>query len=126
MTVGGDPFGVAFHFRSRSRDARPVVEILEAKGSLPGWVSKLMRHEGAVASGDFRARTDGLIDFVLQGADSAGVSAAGRARKAGKKTSGVFLIDAGLLSVGIEYSEAGTHLHPLANADWLKSKLAGK
>ena len=126
MTLGGDPFGVAFHFRSKSRDGRPVVEILEAKGSLPGWVSKLLRHEGAVASGDFRARTDGLIDFALQGAKSSGVSAAGRARKVGKKTSGVFLIDAGLLSVGIEYNAAGVHLHPLANNDWLKGKLAGK
>jgi hypothetical protein len=125
--LGGSPFGVRFDFRSKSRDARPVVEILTAKGAVPGWIAKMIRHEGMVASGKLLVRADGAIDFVLKGAQSSGVDAAGRATKSGKKSRGVFLVDGGPLSVGIEYAEGHKpSLKPLADKEWLAEKLNGR
>ncbi|MEJ7731232.1 MAG: hypothetical protein WKG00_18700 [Polyangiaceae bacterium] len=118
-----NPLSLHMPFRSKARDARPVLEILNAKGSLPGWIKGLVATHGVSAQGDLRV-TENAFDFSLMRASGGPVAAAGRMHIAnGKKATGAFLVRGGFLSLGVELKPDGNALRPLVGQDWLDEKL---
>jgi hypothetical protein len=109
--------------RGKARDARPALEILNAKGSLPGWIKGLVATNGVTAQVDLRV-TEKAFDFSLMRAAGGPVAAAGRMHMAdGKKATGAFLVRGGFLSLGVELAPDQNHLRPLVGQDWLDDKL---
>jgi hypothetical protein len=118
-----NPLSLHMAVRSRARDARPALEILNAKGSMPGWIKGLVATHGVNAQGDLRV-TENTFDFSLMRASGGPVAAAGRMHMVkGKKATGAFLVRGGFLSLGVELKPDGNALRPLVGQDWLDDKL---
>lgn len=118
-----DPLSLHMAMRSKARDGRPALEILNARGSVPGWIKGLVASHGVSAQGDLRI-APGKMDFSLMRARSGPVAVAGRMHMVdGKKATGAFLVDGGVLSLGIELTPDDNHLRPLVGQDWLDQKL---
>ena len=97
------------------RDARPLLALLNV--DLPGWTKGLLklddlRAAAAVTAAPGEIRVRGLEatggNFKLQGLYA----------RDGKANDGAFLIESGILIIGVEVSPAGTKVRPLFAKQW--------
>jgi hypothetical protein len=97
------------------RDARPLLALLNV--DLPGWTKGLLKLD------DFRAAADVTAapgEIRVRGLEATGdnFKVQGLYARDGKANDGAFLIESGILIIGVEVSPAGTKVRPLFAKQW--------
>ena len=97
------------------RDARPLFTLFDT--SLPGWARGILKLEGVQAT----AHVDigkSLLDIERLDARGGSFRIRGRLREAGSTKKGAFLVEAGLLNVGLEIEGPSSKLRLLGAKSW--------
>lgn len=103
----------------RARDGRPFLALFQ--GKLPGWVSKRFDLEGLAGRAGLRLG-EGLVEVERLAARSGDFRIDGEYRARGRSRRGTFLVDAGLLSVGIGIDGGETELDVLGARRWFRKR----
>jgi hypothetical protein len=105
---------------AHARDARPLLRIVGLK--IPGWARKLLDlDEVLTARGSVRIGK-GLVEIRRMTARTGKLRIDGDYRAKGSSKSGTFLIDSGLLSVGVGIDGAKTELDVLGPRKWFRQR----
>ncbi len=105
---------------ARSRDSRPLLRIVGVK--IPGWARKLLDlDEVLTARGSVRIGK-GLVEIRRMAARTGKVRVDGDYRAKGSSKYGTFLIDGGLLSVGVGIDPGKTELDVLGPRRWFRKR----
>src|SRR5262249_3612672 len=100
-----------------ARDARPLYTLFRA--NLPGWAQGMLKLEGL--NGRARVRVAGdLVDVEDMDATGGRFHIAGRYRHAGKESGGAFLIESGILAVGVAIDGDVSHVKLLGARKWFE------
>lgn len=103
---------------ARARDGRPFLALV---GKLPGWLAKRFDVEGLAGRARIRLGQS-LVEVEKLTARAGDFRIDGEYRARGASRSGTFLVDAGLLSVGIGISGEKTELDVLAPRRWFRAR----
>lgn len=104
-----------------ARDARPLYTLFRA--DLPGWAQGILKLEGLSGRARVRLGSD-LVDVEDMDATGGHFHIAGRYRQKGKETLGAFLVENGLLAVGIAIDGDASHVKLLGARKWFESAAA--
>ena len=102
-----------------ARDGRPFLAIV--KGKIPDWVTKRLDLEGLAGRAGLRLGDD-VVDLERLVARAGDFRIFGEYRARGASRRGTFLVDAGLLSVGIGIDGAKGELDVLAPRRWFEKR----
>jgi len=103
----------------RGRDARPLLSI--APLSLPDWVSGWLNTDGL--DGTIHARVGpSSVDADPIALEGGAYHLEGRYHARGGRSHGVFLVQKGLLSLGIELRDGSSRLVPLGASAWYRDQ----
>ena len=108
--------------KAQSRDARPLLAVLGA--GLPGWTQDLLKLQdfsatATVSMGPSMTRV-GRLD-----ANGGGFHIQGDYAREKANREGAFLIESGVLSVGVEMESAGTKVRLLGAKQWFEDRRIG-
>lgn len=101
---------------AHARDARPLLQILDV--DLPGWVERLLRLDEPVAARAAVRMGRSLVELRRMVARTGKVQISGDYVAKGRSKSGTFLVDTGLLSVGIGIGGGGKEVRVLGPRKW--------
>ncbi|MEP6470643.1 MAG: hypothetical protein ABJC28_01410 [Acidobacteriota bacterium] len=105
---------------ARSRDSRPLLRIVGVK--IPKWAQKLLNLDEVLnARGSVRIG-HGLVEIRRMTARTGKLRIDGDYRAKGSSKSGTFLIDSGLLSVGVGIDGPKTELDVLGPRKWFRER----
>jgi hypothetical protein len=105
------------------RDARPLYTLFGAK--LPGWAEGILKLEGVKATA--RVRLAGkLIDMEDLDANGGKFHIAGRYREKGDDRRGAFLVETGILAVGVAINGPSSSIKLLGARKWFQKETGGK
>lgn len=116
---GASPAVLVSHLTARARDARPLMPLLNTK--LPDWAQDFLAMEGLQATAQVRFGKS-LIEIRRLNAAGGKVRIQGDYRVRGKAKRGTFLIDRGLLTVGVGVENEKTELRILAPRKWFEER----
>jgi hypothetical protein len=102
-----------------ARDARPLYTLFRA--DLPGWAQGLLKLDGVNGTARIRVASD-LVDVEDMEAEGGKFHVAGRYRQQGKRTRGAFLVETGLLAVGVGIDGEASHLKLLGARKWFREE----
>jgi hypothetical protein len=105
---------------ARSRDSRPLLRIVGLK--IPKWARKLLDLESVLTARGSVRIGHGLVEIRRMTARTGKVRIDGDYRAKGSAKSGTFLIDSGLLSVGVGIDGAKTELDVLGPRKWFRQR----
>jgi len=100
-----------------ARDARPLYTLFRAE--LPGWAQGILKLEELSGRARIRVGSD-LVDVEDMGATGGSFRISGRYRQKGKESRGAFLIENGLLSVGVAVEGDASHVKLLGAKKWFR------
>ncbi|MDQ5856662.1 MAG: hypothetical protein M3542_00065 [Acidobacteriota bacterium] len=103
---------------ARARDGRPFLALVKG---LPGWLEKRFDVEGLAGRARIRLG-ESLVDVERLTARAGDFRIDGEYRARGASRSGTFLVDAGLISVGIGISGGKTELDVLGPRRWFRKR----
>ncbi|HKD17927.1 MAG TPA: hypothetical protein VKG23_08655 [Thermoanaerobaculia bacterium] len=103
------------HVEAHCRDARPLMALLGVE--LPGWTRGLLKLDGFDATASVSA-TPGTIRVRDLDAAGGDFKILGRFAHDGKVARGAFLIESGILVIGVEVTPVGTKVRPLFARQW--------
>jgi hypothetical protein len=103
----------------RARDGRPFLALV--KGKLPDWVSKRLDLEGLTSRAGLRLG-EALVEVERLSARSGDFRVDGEYLAHGAARRGTFLVDAGLLSVGIGIDGEKSELDVLGARRWFRKR----
>ncbi len=103
---------------ARARDGRPFLALVKG---LPGWLAKSFELEGLAGRARVRLGRS-LVEVERLTARAGDFRLDGEYRARGASRSGTFLVDAGLLSVGIGISGEKTELDVLGPRRWFRAR----
>ena len=115
--------GFAAQTSAVCRDARPLYTLFRAK--LPGWAEGLLKLEGIQARGRIRLGSD-LVDVENLDASGGKFHIAGRYRDRKDVRDGAFLVETGILAVGIEIEGDASHVKLLGAKKWFDEAVASR
>jgi hypothetical protein len=107
---------------AKSRDARLVTEILEARGAIPSWLSGMLHADGTTANARVVRRGD-TLDLTLLRAKGGDASASGRLVRKSKDVRGAFVVKKGPAAVGVSFGFEGSGVRLFADEDWLRREI---
>jgi hypothetical protein len=113
--------GLAARTSIHCRDARPLFTLFNA--NLPGWAQGILKLEGLEARARVRFAKD-LVDVQDLDATGGKFHIAGQYRDRGRSRQGAFLIETGLLAVGLEIDGPSSHVKLLGARDWFRRATA--
>lgn len=105
---------------ARSRDSRPLLRIVGLK--IPKWARDLLDLESVLTARGAVRIGKGLVEIRRMTARTGKVRIDGDYRAKGSAKSGTFLIDSGLLSVGVGIDGEKTELDVLAPRKWFRRR----
>jgi hypothetical protein len=100
-----------------ARDARPLYTLFRA--SLPAWAQGILKLEGLNGQARVRVGSD-LVDVEDMDATGGSFRISGRYRQMGKQSRGAFLVENGLLAVGVAIDGDASHLKLLGAKKWFR------
>ena len=103
------------------RDARPLYTLFRA--NLPGWAEGILKLEGLTGHARVRLARD-LVEVDGLEASGGRFHIAGRYREKGNDPRGAFLIDSGLLAVGVDIEGPSTRVKLLGAREWFEANAA--
>jgi len=110
---------LAARFAAHCRDARPLYTLFET--GLPGWARGLLKLEGVTATGRVALGKD-LVDLKSLEAKGGAFHILGEFRRKGESKRGAFLIETGLLAVGVEIRDTGSKVKLLKPREWFREE----
>jgi hypothetical protein len=103
------------HVEARCRDGRPLLALFGVE--LPAWTNALSKLEDFTATAEVAA-TPGTIRVKDLAASGGNFQIHGQFAHDGKAARGEFLIESGILIVGVEVAPTGTTVRPLFAKQW--------
>ena len=100
-----------------ARDARPLYTLFRA--NLPGWAQGILRLNGIRATARVRLGSD-LIEVRGLDAQGGNFHIAGEYEEKKNREKGAFLVETGLLAVGLEIDSPASRLHLLGARKWFE------
>jgi hypothetical protein len=100
-----------------ARDARPLYTLFRA--NLPGWAQGVLKLDGLRGQARVRVGSD-LVDVEDMDATGGSFHIAGRYRQKGKECRGAFLVESGLLAVGVAIDGDASHVKLLGARKWFE------
>ena len=113
--------GVTARLEAECRDARPLLSIVGS--GLPNWARKALSLEGLRLTAAVAVAPRRLSVRELD-AKGRAVHLEGDYRKAAGRETGVFLVDAGKVNVGVTLRDGKTRVRPIATHGWLERERA--
>jgi hypothetical protein len=101
------------------RDARPLYTLFGAK--LPGWAEGILKLEGLKATARVRLASK-LIDMEELDANGGKFHIAGRYREKGEDRRGAFLVETGILAVGVAINGPSSSVKLLGARKWFEEE----
>lgn len=101
------------------RDARPLYTLFAAK--LPGWAEGILKLEGVTAKARVRL-APGLVEVQDLDASGGKFHIAGRYRDRKDDRRGAFLVETGILAVGVEIEGSSSHVKLLGARKWFENE----
>jgi hypothetical protein len=105
------------------RDARPLYTLFGAK--LPGWAEGILKLEGLKATGRVRLGNR-LLDMEDLEASGGKFHIAGRYRQKGEDRRGAFLVETGILAVGIAIDGPSSKVKLFGAKNWFARETGGQ
>ncbi|HEY4013798.1 MAG TPA: hypothetical protein VGM06_10695 [Polyangiaceae bacterium] len=111
------------HVEAKARDTGPMLGVAVADAGVPGWAAKVLSAPNFRASGDVRASAGSILvrDLV---ATAGSLRLDGALHRSGARDDLLFLVDAPVITVGVEKDHDGTHVQLLGARDWYNARLA--
>jgi hypothetical protein len=103
------------------RDARPLYTLFGAK--LPGWAEGILKLEGVTAKARLRLAHE-LVDVRDLEASGGKFHIAGRYREQKDDRRGAFLVETGILAVGVAIEGPKSHVKLLGARKWFEDEAA--
>ncbi len=101
------------------RDARPIYTLVAAK--LPGWAEGILKLDGMKGSAGVRLASD-LLDVSDLDVTGGKFHIAGRYRQKKQDRRGAFLVETGLLAVGVAIEGPSSHVKLLGARKWFQEE----
>jgi hypothetical protein len=105
------------------RDARPLYTLVAVK--LPGWAEGILKLEGMKGTARVRSASD-LIDVEDLEVSGGKFHIAGRYRQKKEDRRGAFLVETGLLAVGVSIEGPASHVKLLGARKWFQEQREDK
>ena len=105
---------------AHARDAVPLLQIVDV--DLPGWMKNLLNLEDELAARASIGIGRALVDIRRLTAQTGKLQIDGEYRARGSSKKGTFLLDAGLLSVGVGVSEGKATLRVFGPRKWFRER----
>jgi hypothetical protein len=104
-----------------ARDARPLYTLFRA--NLPGWAQGILKLDGIHATARVHLGGD-LLELRELEAQGGHFHMAGEYEQRKNRERGAFLVESGLLALGLEIESAASHLHLLGARKWFEETRA--
>jgi hypothetical protein len=118
------PHGVSFraHLDAKARDTGPILGVAVADAGVPAWVAKALAASNFHAVADVHAAPGSFAvrDLVA----TAGPLRLDASLRGGARDDVLLLVDAPVITVGVEKDHEGTHVQLLGARDWYGARLA--
>lgn len=111
--------GLSAQTSASCRDARPLYTLFGAK--LPGWAEGILKLEGLTARARVRLARE-LVDVENLDASGGKFHIAGRYREKKDDRRGAFLVETGILAVGVSIDGTASHVKLLGARKWFEEE----
>jgi hypothetical protein len=123
LVIGQNGASFRAHVEAKARDTGPILGVAVADAGVPAWAAKVLAAPSFHASADVHLAT-GVMAVRDLVATAGSLRLDGALYRSGAHSDLVALVDAPVVTVGVEEDQDGTHVQLLGARDWYRARVA--